>query len=103
MNEDLRLRYARRWIHAREEDTTAGIVYRPDGVPLPPARGREVLDLRSDGTCSYGTPGPDDRRRFTEGRWRLEAANALMLELDGRPATVLTVVEVSGERMVVGR
>lgn len=45
------------------------MVYRPRGYALPPARGRDALELRPDGTgIEYGS-GPDDRGRAVVGRW----------------------------------
>ena len=39
------------WLHAREEDPDDAdeLVFRPEGYPLPLARGREQIELRDDG------------------------------------------------------
>lgn len=54
-----------RWLHAREEDPEDGdeLVFRPEGYPLPLARGREEIELREDADGGFvaRAPGPDDR------------------------------------------
>ena len=62
-----------RWAHAHEEDGEGGeMVFRPSSHPLPPSRGRLVLELRPDGTSVTRAPGPTDAPVDTEGRWSLE-------------------------------
>ncbi len=57
------------WLHSHEEDTDSTMVYRPRGYVFPPSRGRDAIDLRSDGTLiEYGS-GPDDRGQAVVGRW----------------------------------
>jgi hypothetical protein len=61
----------RRWVHIREEDADGVRVYRPADRPLPPARGRDGLDLRPDGTYVELRPGPADAPvGGPAGRWR---------------------------------
>jgi len=60
---------ARQWVHAYEEDSGGNEVYRPSDYKLPPARGREVLDLGSLSKGSRSIPGADDRPLSTSGRW----------------------------------
>jgi hypothetical protein len=50
----------RHWVHAREEDRTGVRVFRPDDYPLPPARGRDGIEFRPDGTARAYGPGPVD-------------------------------------------
>ena len=57
----------RTWIRVPEEEHGTLRVYRPEGHPLPPARGREGLTFHSDGRFDYRAPG----RAGTEtGTWR---------------------------------
>jgi hypothetical protein len=35
-------------------------VFRPEGYPLPPARGRDGIEFRPDGTAQAYAPGPVD-------------------------------------------
>ena len=51
-----------RWLHAREEDAEDELVFRPEGYPLPLARGRDEIELRPDGESFVArAPGADDR------------------------------------------
>jgi hypothetical protein len=57
----------RTWLRSQEEEQGALRVYRPEGHPFPPARGREGLTFHSDGRFDYRAPG----RGGTEtGTWR---------------------------------
>jgi hypothetical protein len=57
------------WLHAREEDPDDAdeLVFRPEGYPLPLARGREQIELRDDGHGGFvaRAPGADDRPETT--------------------------------------
>ena len=60
----------RTWLRSPEEETGDVRVYRPDGYPFPPARGREGLTFHSDGRFEYRAPG----RGGTEtGTWTATA------------------------------
>jgi hypothetical protein len=50
----------RRWLQAVSESSDDELVFRPEGHPLPPARGRVVLDVDDDGSFSALAPGPVD-------------------------------------------
>ena len=57
------------WLHSHEEDTQTTTVYRTRGYTFPPARGRDAVEFRPDGTfIQYGS-GPDDRGQAVTGRW----------------------------------
>ena len=62
-----------KWIHAFEEDTGKGDVYRPetDDIPLS-RRPRQRLMLRSDGSALVWLPGADDRPVEKGATWRRE-------------------------------
>ena len=49
------------WLHAPEESSEEELVFRPEGYPLRPARGRLLLDLAEDGSFAAMAPGPVDR------------------------------------------
>ena len=40
------------WVHSHEEDTATEQVFRRAHYAFPPSRGREALELRSDGTAA---------------------------------------------------
>jgi hypothetical protein len=46
------------------------MVFRPRDYPLPPARWRDAIELRADGTCIWHGSSPDDRGQALPGRWQ---------------------------------
>ena len=60
------------WLRSHEEEGARGLqdeavqVYRPEGHPLPPARGREGLTFHDDGRFEYRAAG---RGGTEEGTW----------------------------------
>jgi hypothetical protein len=72
-----------RWVHAHEEDTDQGMVFRPADHELPPSRGRLAIDLREDGSFVEGAPGPTDRPEETQGTWELGHDDVLVLRREG--------------------
>jgi hypothetical protein len=91
-----------RWVHAHEEDAEGETVYRADTVRLPPSRGREVLELRADGSCLTRRPGPADVPVEHEGRWGLDGEDALWVE-EGDKRRRLDIVALAPDRLVVRR
>lgn len=57
----------RTWLRSPEEEQGAVRVYRPEGYPFPPARGREGLTFHSDGRFDYRAPG---RAGTATGTWQ---------------------------------
>lgn len=92
----------RRWTHSHEEDTPGRMVFRPDGWPFPPSRGRRSFALGRDGALLASGPGPTDKIVASDGRWRLRDDGVLEMEQQGR-ASELRVVEVSPDKLVVER
>ena len=45
------------------------MVFRPRDYPLGPARWRDAIELRADGTCIWHGSSPDDRGQAIPGRW----------------------------------
>jgi hypothetical protein len=87
-------------VHAYEEDTAEGAVYRPRGSKLPLSRRpRERIELSADGTAQIFAPGPDDRYVERPARWHDEDGTIVVR---AREANVeLKIVERSDERLVV--
>jgi hypothetical protein len=84
-------RLARRWVHVREEDAEGVRVYRPADRPLPPARGRDGLELRPDGTYVELRPGPADAPvAGPVGHWRREHDR---LDLAGTPYDIVDLTD----------
>jgi hypothetical protein len=95
-----------RWIHAFEEDSAEGEVYRPETEAIPLSRRpRQRLELAPDGSARLWVPGADDRPRAGQARWHMEGEEiAVTLEAgDSRPEQVLRVSIQSPTRLVVRR
>ncbi|CAL9290912.1 MULTISPECIES: hypothetical protein [Streptomyces] len=73
----------REWIHSYEEDHEDVRVYRPDGFPFPPARGRRGMEFRPDGTFVDHPIGRGDAPDAVPGRWRLVSDRHLALTFEG--------------------
>lgn len=91
-----------RWVHVREDDTAGTRTYRPAGHPLPPARGRDGIEFRADGTFVEWRSGPADAPiAGPAGRWTAQGEGRLRLHRSGRPDTVLAVVTVTEQLLQV--
>lgn len=84
-----------RWVHAHEEDREGEMVFRPSSHPLPPSRGRLVLDLGPDGTGVQVEPGPTDAPVDTHVSWSLDGDRLTVGERSW------TVASVDAERLVL--
>ena len=92
--------FATGWMHAYEEDTAEGAVYRPRGSKLPLSRRpRERIELSADGTGKIFVPGPDDRYVEQPARWHDEDGVIVVRASQG--GAELRIVERSPERLVV--
>jgi hypothetical protein len=92
---------AQRWRHSHEEDTDDLMVFRPEGYPFPPSRGRRSFELRPDGSLVGQAIGPDDRPVPTAGSWQLQGGNKLAVRATGVPGVVWQVESVSPEKLTV--
>jgi hypothetical protein len=92
--------FATGWVHAFEEDTAEGAVYRPRGSKLPLSRRpRERLELDADGTGRIFVQGPDDRYIEQPASWRDEDGTVVVRAREG--GTELKIVDRSPDRLVV--
>ena len=57
------------WVRAHEEESGPVRVYRPEGHPLPAARGREGLTFHDDGRFEYRPPGRAGAAGAEQGTW----------------------------------
>jgi hypothetical protein len=95
---------ARRWIHSHEEDGPEEMVFRPEGFEFPPSRGRRVLDLHPDGSCTEQAPGPTDVPQESAGEWELQDDELVLRGgQEGAGSRAMHVLEADGERLVVRR
>jgi len=89
------------WWRVAEEDEPGLTVYRRDGVPLPPARGRHGFTLHEGGRATLFGPGPTDRRESTESRWHLDAQSQLHVE--GTIDAAASIAHLSDDRLTLRR
>lgn len=97
-----RKRLTGRWVHAHEEDTDEGLVFRPAEHELPPSRGRAALELRGDGELVETTPGPVDRPEAATGSWELADDDLLVLR-GGEGTRAHRVIAADPDRLVLAR
>jgi hypothetical protein len=68
------------WWRVPEQDDDGVLIFRKEGTPLPPARGRSGFTLHAGGRATLHGPGPTDRRESRESRWSLDAQGRLVVE-----------------------
>jgi hypothetical protein len=93
----------RRWVHSREEDTAAELVFRAAQFPFPRSRGRDAFELLPDGRLVEYPVGPADRREARHGRWTLEADRLVFLSDAPSSARSMRVVAASEDRLTLRR
>src|SRR5262245_39823312 len=91
------------WVHSHEEDTDLEMVFRPASFKFPPSRGRRSFELKPDGSLIEDRIGPVDRPVETQGTWRLEDDDRLILCPASRsePNRVLRIASVDKDRLVI--
>jgi hypothetical protein len=87
------------WVHSHEEDVSDRKVFRRSGYSFPPARGRDAVELRADGTALVRGPGPTDMPEEETGRWALERETIHLYA--GGEARAMEVVSCDDERLEV--
>ncbi len=95
-----------RWLHAFEEDTAEGEVYRPEAEDVPLSRRpRRRISFLPDGSARLQMPGPDDRLVETRGTWEREGRETIVrVESPGGAGQRLLRVSVrSPTRIVIRR
>ncbi len=89
---------AKRWSHSFEEDHDGVRVYRPGDYPFPPARGRDGLDLRADGTYDDIGVGRGDAGSARPGTWRADGDTLRLAPGTGGERSV-DIVHVAPDRL----
>jgi hypothetical protein len=75
---------AQTWVHSHEEDKGGTQVFRPATYAFPPARGRDALGLKADGSLVKSIPGPDDRTStMPAGSWSVDGKKLILQQHDG--------------------
>jgi hypothetical protein len=92
----------RKWIHSREEDQQAVTVYRGEDFNFPPARGRDGIEFRRDGTFVEWAIGAGDYQQGINGHWEAIDSTHVRITVDAsRPPRVLEIVECDGQVLKV--
>jgi hypothetical protein len=93
----------KRWMHSREEDTAAEMVFRPASYDFPPARGRTGFELRPDQTLVEIGIGPTDRVEESSGKWKLGPGNELLFysQFSPEPTQAMQIISVDDNRLVI--
>jgi hypothetical protein len=88
------------WVHAFEEDSSEGAVYRPeqDEIPLS-RRPRERFQLEPNGAARMLIPGPDDRYVEQPAKWSEDKGGDVVIRLTGKPS--LRIVAQAPSRLIV--
>jgi hypothetical protein len=89
------------WWRVPEQDEPGSIVFRKDGVDLPPARGRRGFTLHEDGRATVHGPGPDDRRQSTDTHWQIDPAGKLHVQ--GFSDATAEIADFSGDTLKLKR
>ncbi|EEP70283.1 hypothetical protein MCAG_00610 [Micromonospora sp. ATCC 39149] len=94
-------RLSRRWLHSFEEDHEGVQVYRPSGHPFPPARGRDGIEFRPDGTFIDLPIGRGDANEARPGRWHGEPQGPVHVHTEAAGRRVMDVVRLEPDRLEV--
>jgi len=87
------------WRHSHEEDDDRRVVYRRSGAALPPSRGRDALDLQSDGKAVRVTTNAADRPTPHECGWRVDGDDVVLVDGD-LELRRMHVLELTPDRIV---
>ncbi len=72
------------WVHSREEEQPGDAVqvYRPSTFKqFPPSRFRMSYVFAKDGTCKWMFLSPSDGHHFKAGKWKIDPADKLVLQI----------------------
>ena len=92
-----------RWMHSFEEYHDDVLVYRPADYDFPRARGRDGIELASDGTFVEWAIGRGDAQEAVPGRWRAAEDGALEVTTDRGGQQVLEILSTAPDRLEVRR
>ena len=93
------------WLHAHEEDTASTMVFRPRDYAFRPARWRDAIEVRADGTCIWHGSSADDRGQAVPGRWE-DLGNGqaqLMIPASAGDTSARRVQSWASDKLIVER
>lgn len=93
-----------KWVHSHEEDEGDRIVYRRPSYAFPPARGRDGIELRPDGTATYYAIAATDGTERVDATWEATGSSDVKLTFpSGKHPFVLTLIRTGEDELVVSR
>lgn len=90
-----------RWMHSFEEDHEGVQVYRPSGHDFPPARGRDGIEFRPDGTFVDRPVGRGDANEARPGQWRRTPEGPIHVSTASGRKQVMEIVRLEPDRLEV--
>jgi len=96
---NLQLLY-KNWVHSHEEDSDSEMVFRPSTYKFPPARGRNSMDLKQDGSLILGGSAADDRKTLTKSKWSIDK-NTLILNHTSANAQMMKIKSLDGDKLII--
>lgn len=70
------------WMHSHEEDTAEVAIYRREGYPFPPARGRTGFEFLADGRAVYFGIAATDGTSQVPGHWEVQEPDTVRVTMD---------------------
>ncbi len=94
---------AQEWIRSPEEDDLQkGMIYRPSTYKFPPSRGRESMNLKSDGALIYRKIAPTDGIDTFNGTWTFDhETNILTLYISPESIQKYNLIWVDFDKLAI--
>ena len=88
------------WVHSHEEDSDNEMVFRPSTYKFPPARGRDSMDLKQDGSLILGGSAPDDRKTLKQSDWAIDK-DTLILNHSEADSRKMKIKSLTSDKLVI--
>lgn len=92
-------RLFQRWGHSFEEDSEDVRVYRPADYTFPPARGRDGLEFRPDGSLVDWAIAPGDGSQPRAGSWHVDEDGHVHLTVADQAQRRVDVLRLTSDRL----
>ena len=78
-----------KWVHNQAEDKNNVQAFRPEGYPLPPARGRTGIEFKKDGSFINYEIAPTDGSLLVNGNWEQKNKNSREINVSVKAGKVM--------------